>query len=804
MSIVTIIRDYIEVLNNVYDSVSGNITFLQFIQSSLIFFLESIRLFLMYVLTFQWLRDISYLPIIVPQITVSVIKENYFLENNLGNFFTFLESPVYNNNKFFIGFLNSFFLSLPISCSQFITIRRLFIQGIPAAFASSFGTILGQSVFLVSIWLGLRFLIIPWFSIEPLSYVLGIFLILTIVFDMVHERAIKRIQLSDTSTLVKIFFLNFLLSWTEQSCILQYLGNLTFTAEPTVLDIFSSNSPIESFFIHLSYLFGIVFGSIFFSILLGFIFIKFAEFYQNITNTTTSRFINRINFILLSTIIGLSCTSIPYYSLDYLLLGPLGFVSEDKTFQNTIFNSTYFPYPSDRTESFINVDISRFDRGQYLKNEPYKTFEELNYQGEYGVNTRTNQQPSTSYAATYDTGKTKNFIAKFFKNLENKNLNRSKTIKENKNTISNNVSNIDVGLSTPQYFILNQRFIIDYIREDETPFRLFEEFKNTFNKDFFRQDPKTNLEYTLLNKYYSNPVYKTLLLSDIDLFNKRQQKSQILTAEQENNLFEKRLQLSNYYNSLRAYMYLPYSEEFDEIFHNSKSYTNRVYNQQYKGTLKILRRLFSLTLDEEQNEDKKPVLKFDKALFKNDVNNSNPLLHEEVKVQTSIQTPFIEETNPIPLYAGWDEQLRKLVITNRLMPRYFAGFEMKIPSKTEILDYPSLNKMIKGSKRIEFSSWPLSKSLLQKSKQESKIPYIVFFESKTDPENEKFSNYFSTQDPEQLWNYETFPINLKVVFEQDSFIPQNRGGLIWPGTSNLQFNFKEITMKHFKEMTMKK
>ena len=102
---------------------------------------------MIYFLSFQWIRDLVYLPILVPQISSTILKENYFLDTPLSNFFTLLEIPSYESNRFILGFLNSFFLALPLSTSHFISARRLLVQGVPAGIASSFGTIIGQSFF---------------------------------------------------------------------------------------------------------------------------------------------------------------------------------------------------------------------------------------------------------------------------------------------------------------------------------------------------------------------------------------------------------------------------------------------------------------------------------------------------------------------------------------------------------------------------------------------------------------------------------------------------------------------------------
>ena len=44
------------------------------------------------------------------------------------------------------------------------------------------------------------------------------------------------------------------------------------------------------------------------------------------------------------------------------------------------------------------------------------------------------------------------------------------------------------------------------------------------------------------------------------------------------------------------------NESFENFFEGSKSFTNKVYNQQFKGTLRPLRRLFSLTPISSSND----------------------------------------------------------------------------------------------------------------------------------------------------------------------------------------------------------
>ena len=253
--------------------------------------------------------------------------------------------------------------------------------------------------------------------------------------------------------------------------------------------------------------------------------------------------------------------------------------------------------------------------------------------------------------------------------------------------------------------------------------------------------------------------------------------------------FEKRLILTNYYDSIRAYKKLPDFTDFEYLFSGSKSYADRVYNHQFKGTLKIVRRLFNITLNQDQNPKQKLVLKFDQPSFRN--TNQKSLLHEELNSENLKQRPFLELTNPVPFYVGWDEQLRKLVITNRLLPKYFAGFEMKIPGKVETNEYWYLNNVINSSKKIEFTAWPIPKRILESQQSKSIIPYSVLFESIKDPINKTLESFFEAEDAPE-WIYETLPPNIKKARGINEILPPTRGGLIWPGQSFLKFGIKNI------------
>ena len=72
-----------------------------------------------------------------------------------------------------------------------------------------------------------------------------------------------------------------------------------------------------------------------------------------------------------------------------------------------------------------------------------------------------------------------------------------------------------------------------------------------------------------------------------------------LSPKDEIELFKNRLTLSEYYDTLRSYLKVP--TNLESLFCGPKSYSNRIYNQQFKGTLKIVERLFSVNLEIDEN-----------------------------------------------------------------------------------------------------------------------------------------------------------------------------------------------------------
>lgn len=835
MSFVTTVRDYIELLNNVYDSVSNNIDLQKILYLSLIFLAKSLKYIFLYLISFQWFHDLTYLPVLIPEFSHSIIKENFFLNLPTINFFNIFETSSYQNNKFFVGFFNSFFASLPLSCSHFILARRLVLQGTIAGIVSALGHIFGQCVFLIFILFGVRFFIIPWFSFEPIHYFFGIILLLTIVYDMVHERRMRPIQQHETKLLVNIFFRNFLLVLMEQSCIFQYLGNVTSSSQITLLDANFGISIFDFFLQNSLYIFGFFIGSIVFIMSSGILLLKLINFFYKKFSYAYSTWLKNLNYFFLISIIGFSFSSIPFYSMDYLLMGPLGFVSEDKVFEKTIFSPNTVKdsiklIGASSSFKSLDTDISSFDKGTYLKNDSVQTYEDLNFQGEYAWTTRQDRR------SLYQQEKSRELILNLFKKTKSKTDERKSDltkqgnnedftlIKQSKNSnlpgiqkdqdqeknfIKKSTSSFFIEKQSDRFFSLNERFTKDYQLDDQKTSETFNILMDdSFSREFIQEDPKTKLEKKIKQKFYFNPIYKFLLTKEIDLFLFRQPVFYALDSTQEKLLYEKRLRLKNYYDSLRFYNELPFLEDFNYLFNGSKNYADRVYNQQFKGTLKIVRRLFCITLNQNYTIPNSFVLKYDQPLFKDNNFKENFIIHEELSIKNIRKTPFLELTNPIPFYIGWDENLKKLILTNRLLPRFYSGFEItQINPKT-------LNKNLDNSKKyknlvhflksfhtqeniysIEFSTWPIPKKILTKPKSESQIPYIVLFESVNDPQN-KLNEHLFKGDEAGEGIYETLPSNVKKTNNLGEIIPPSRGGFIWPGNIPLKINFKELLTRN--------
>lgn len=852
MSLVTAIRDYVDLVNSNYDAIPINGTIQSWLLPMLVCALGGLKQAMVYLFSFQWLRDLVYLPLLVPQLSLSVLRENcYPLENPLLNFFAFLEEPAYRDNKLFVGLLNSCFACLPLSAAHLLGGRRLLVQGVPAGVAAGSGIVAGQCWFVACVVLGLRPFLIPWLAWEPLNYILGIGLLVNTVYRITHDRRIRVTRWTDRGELIQYFLLSLILTWCEQTSIFQYLGNLTVGAEPTALDTFSSSSGGGSIFTDGAYVGGFAMGSVLFTLLFGWLALRLKGMWSVWWSTTPSRVTNWLNRFFLITLVAFSLASVPYYGLDYLVTSRLGFVPYDTALDGTILAPTtirdinqMLGRASD-SHSF-DTDVSTFDRGQYVREDKpiAQSFEDLNYQGEYAWTRRLDKQvkhitmrrahpfwhrllsggpqaePSDQPQSTGRGPRQPGQVGESSTRLRDRwSIGRSAStagrlvgpngdgdtvaqLLGRRAEVAVELSEMASATDEGEEGAASSARGLEGDKQFERQFT--EEFSTGLSRLFSVDDPPmTALARAIKGRYMANPLYSLLLRADIDTFLGRQPSSHFLSPAEESSLFQRRQVLSQYCDALRQYNRLQNWNEFEALQHGSKSFASRVYNQQFKGTLKVVRRLFSIGLDEGprsvsqegQEPGSKRVLKLDQPLFENRPNQDgwHAHLHEELGhlsgkgIDTS---PFIENVNPKPLYAGWDEDMRKLVLTNRSLPRLKALHQAGQPGRASVgKQYGRFNELL--SKGIVFTAWPLPTDQLAVPKSQSSIPYQVAFESAQDPQKTALANSLelfgeNTEGAEGAWEMSSWPSNLGRIDDIAAVVPSTRGGFVWPGHAQLR------------------
>lgn len=904
MSFVTAIRDYVDFINQSYDSMSihGNLFFL--FQHTLLYLFESLKYCLFYLLSFRWITDVIYLPHLEPPLSMALLREQCVFLDILETVLRPLEAPSFLHNKFVIGFVNSLFVSLPTSAIHLLAGRRLLVEGIPAGVAAGLGTIVGHSFFLASILFGWRWLLIPWLSVEPLNYVVGLLVLLQTIYTICHAPSIKVVSWSERSTLINFFLLNLFLTWCEESSLFQYVGNLTLTTDPSYVENFFATSQLSALGTHALYLMGFFLGSCCFSLLFALIGLTLKKWWLRWSTMTTSRLVNRLNFCFLVGVTALSLASIPYYGIDYLFTKGMGFIPQDKAFPGTVFSPAGMADTSKHLGTSSNfrsldTDATPFDEGRYLQPASPQTFEDLNYQGEQYWTGKMDRK-------IYSTGGRKGKAFAKWANLFGGRSKEVQFIDDEKPTQKNESMSIETSLvgrqrsdsslddSLPWYSELEESdgsAVFEFEEKEESDLeelerlieptsqanqeeseekdsqvnekeseeeeesrkakeeeqRLFDDFFDLvdagFSPLFLTEIPEpTNLERYLKKKFYENPVYHLLLSIDIDTFLSRQPVSHSLTSEQEVELFRRRQAIANYYNSLRDFVHfsteslrdyeMEQEKALDESGGGLRSYADYVYNHQFKGTLKVVRRLFSITLDPEENLEEERVLKFDQPLFR-PLPPAPPFskVHEELSVFVTPNktvsliniAPFIERANSSPpLYAGWDEQLRRLIITTRYRPRYLASRGMRIPDKerggdefkkyVRCLDLlPQAGKDFRpqdrrgseenrdpyygvdfpiclSSRKILFTAWPLPKKLAESISNGSNT-----LASAVDGKVvERLDQFIHPEGEYHDWEIESWPENLVGEWVDRHIIPPTRGGFIWPGSSEFPFDVRKF------------
>lgn len=823
MSLASSIKDFADILNDVYAAkgFTGDFPNTILVQQLAVYILKTIASAATYILTFQWFRDVAYLPLFAPELNPS----SFFVDNLAQDPSSHILSlnvppnPQYYRggvDQMVSGLINSFFFSLPVSLPHLISIRRLFSQGNVAAAASVLGTVVAHSIFLVAVIFGLRPLVVPWFSLEPLNYAVGVVAVAIAVNSMAKQTGIKIVPWQDRGTLIRIALLNLVLTWCEEMSLFHSLTNLTLNTNNTYLDIYPTTDYYQSLLLHTVYVVSFVVGHVVFSALFYYLLLVAGEWVRSWADFTFPRMARLVNKVMIVSVVAFALSSLPYYGLDYLLMRIAGFLPGDPAYENSVLSlkeiRTGFPHlfkeipPNPLTKRTpINLDLYPFDRGLYLTQRkqtkenklgkapapsdesPVLSFEELNYQGEYAWIMRNDSTKELS--KTHPNGvktvlkkprKSYRHFREQARKLQLEAASRSQKRKhvgqtpEHAEGIIPGESpqllmgmdhsldraflahkEIEMGLGEqtaqqPGLFAplatqdwqadsqaglptsqgtgarrenmqaarLQKTKSVDPIREELS----FEKKVNSaYSKGFaapFSLDydqMRSNLwpiRKAIKRRYFANPVYRTLLETDIDTFLARQPSAYTIAGNQEHELYKKRQMLERYYNWLRYYEPLQKTMQLRYQIPNSRSFVDRVYHQQFKGTLKIARRLFKVTFDPEQNPERDRVLSYDQPLYRSGEEGENPSIHEELLTKdmenglgngtlwahsgtpdlaetsspnsrTPADSPFIEESSSSPMYVGWDAELRKLVVTNRFALKQGAQIGNNLDTRTQ-------------------------------------------------------------------------------------------------------------------------
>jgi hypothetical protein len=387
LSLVTSVKDYVEIVHKLIESDSSfKIQNYDELGPIITYLVITVQEFIRNFVTLNWLNNIwtGSLPIIIPDISSSMVSEISILDNYFHNAFNFLDKPisygesnllVYNLEKFSIGLINSLFLFIPTGTSHLITIRRFVMQGLEAGYLAGLGSIVGNIFWITSVIFGFRFFVIPWLSLDIFRYILGFVLLVKYMWDSYNER---KMAITTQPAKQKIFLLNLLLALTEQTSIYPFVTNISIGSESSILESFPAQDLSSFVTIHCSYILGLTIGCLSLLHLTCWFWEKPAfKIYMWLSavsprafKVSTSFYYKVLNFTFLYLTMLCAISSIPYYGLDYTLTNPLGLVHDDRVLYQTETMSKAPQF------SFLGTKASdrntRRNRGRHGRRERWK------------------------------------------------------------------------------------------------------------------------------------------------------------------------------------------------------------------------------------------------------------------------------------------------------------------------------------------------------------------------------------------------------------------------------------------------
>nr|QJA13841.1 hypothetical chloroplast RF1 [Chaetophora sp. FACHB-2423] len=425
MTVLYLVKDYIEVVHKLIETSPSHVLQHSTYNDSLTiinFGLSTLKQLCSNFFSFEWLKQLWYFPIVVPEIATSMMEEISVLDGNFHNILSFLDKPIavgneiYGNyylpltcfEKIFTGLINSLFIWIPTSTATFICFRRFIMQGVEAGYAAALGTMAATVFWLASILFGLRFIVVPWMSLDLFRYWLGFLLLMKYFWDNRYAyKEVKHNSVFGKKTKRNIFGFHFLLALTEQTSLYPFLSNFSISSQSTLLEGFPSENVLDFSLIHFSYLLGIGIGSYSLINLICWFWQDPAyRFYFWIMNKfkklRIADIVRPVHLFFQSITVLFAFSSLPYFGIEYQITNPLGFLPNDQAFHQ--FKQTSFlthPTSPAYYRSRLNFPRQKFFRYEdwaeyYHRNTPLDT--SLYDQGAYRLYT----MEDLSYGKDYE------------------------------------------------------------------------------------------------------------------------------------------------------------------------------------------------------------------------------------------------------------------------------------------------------------------------------------------------------------------------------------------------------------------
>jgi len=931
MTLTIVVRDTLEALGAQVSQKPGD--WLPFRGTGGMYLELSFQSRLQYIFGLGWARQWTQLPVLAPELTHARTwgwQPGGAIERRLDQW----TNPT--GGAFEAGRKNALFLGLPITLSHLLAFRRYALQGRPSGWTATVGYRLGEvvGIQLLSsgglLWWG-------WQTLEPLPLLVGLGLTARVVWDATRNRRAARNQ---PKTLWRIGGLHARYGRTEQGILLGSLGGQTLEAASQATRLYVGPGSWRA---HSRYGLGLLCGGLrrdAFLLAGGLALVERRLFWFRCPPEAWRRTVDQWST---RRVVALARATLPFYTADYLFLGPLGFNGRDTDLSRALSRRAFsvpLPRPNEpvsiqfegrnvlTTDSFGRTapDVVRdpWHRAQlavesvrdgidetyttrtsnqrvdavYLGSLERAVFDWLNRRSASPrasnrdtipiaepVRLGLGREVSPAAVSVGDADRLAGRLERWYRAARGRRadsyavnlpLERSQGHPEGLTALYH------TGLEAPRY--LAGGGLVE-------PFRAI------------RYDSPNELSRK--RNARRSPLHRAPVHAYRDWLRSRQPREGRTSSLQQQSLYRARLALGDYLSACRRYAEAergPRGWEVNrristrgvwqrELRNRSsggvRSRASTVYSQQYTGNLHLARRLFSISWDRRENRRTRSsspntnlpktvrrklaldqlTLQRSKALFEHEElgrvqelrvrNGSNRLL---ASVDPSTRSKRANEDrsgqwvllpggvsrpdraiHPQPLYAGWDNERRSLVLCNRYLPAEqavrngilapsLARSGQRAPSSTDIFSTPAARSLADQNstaslragetRRARFAVWPrngrtrrrrtvntryTSRAFLSRRRPACEVALLARDRARWaqgaagSPSVSQFAFWLnprsdSRRNPLDLTptrSAQAFPLAFersarRGVYSPGEIQPSNRGGLVWLGTDRNQ------------------